>query len=243
MARFLKHTSCPSCGSRDNLALYDDGSEWCFGCHYYLPPKHVPISGVTKEDNEDKPCLPLPDDTSTEFSDVAIQWVQQYGITVEELFKHDVKFSAKYNQLIFTWYDDSNNLLAWQARNFGTGRRKYFTSGNINVLCPIFRFSDHLGASDSTLTLVEDCLSAIKIARQSDCMPALGSGIGLPKLSRVAGLYSRLNVWLDSNMFQNSLEICSQGTLVGLSCRPIYTDLDPKCYSDTEIEQILQKST
>lgn len=35
MAQFVKHTSCPKCGSRDNLAVYDDGSYFCFShCGY-----------------------------------------------------------------------------------------------------------------------------------------------------------------------------------------------------------------
>ena len=35
MANFIKHTSCPNCGSSDNLAIYDDDSYHCFGgCGY-----------------------------------------------------------------------------------------------------------------------------------------------------------------------------------------------------------------
>lgn len=31
-SNFLYHTSCDSCGSRDNVAVYDDGHTYCFGC-------------------------------------------------------------------------------------------------------------------------------------------------------------------------------------------------------------------
>ncbi len=34
MGEFLRHESCPACGSSDNLARYDDGSAFCFGCEY-----------------------------------------------------------------------------------------------------------------------------------------------------------------------------------------------------------------
>lgn len=36
MANFIKHTECPSCGSKDNLAVYADGSYYCFtaGCRH-----------------------------------------------------------------------------------------------------------------------------------------------------------------------------------------------------------------
>tara|TARA_Y100000593_G_scaffold35851_1_gene69984 strand:+ start:1787 stop:3403 length:1617 start_codon:yes stop_codon:yes gene_type:complete len=32
---FLQHEPCPSCGSKDNLARYDDGHGFCFGCEYH----------------------------------------------------------------------------------------------------------------------------------------------------------------------------------------------------------------
>jgi Bacteriophage T7 DNA helicase/primase, N-terminal a+b fold/DnaB-like helicase C terminal domain/Toprim-like len=32
---FAQHEPCPSCGSQDNLARYDDGHGYCFGCGYY----------------------------------------------------------------------------------------------------------------------------------------------------------------------------------------------------------------
>lgn len=32
---FIGKEPCPACGSRDNLARYDDGHAYCFGCEYY----------------------------------------------------------------------------------------------------------------------------------------------------------------------------------------------------------------
>ena len=34
-AKFLRHEPCPSCGSKDNLARYDDMHAYCFPCNYY----------------------------------------------------------------------------------------------------------------------------------------------------------------------------------------------------------------
>ena len=31
---FVRHEPCPSCGSKDNLAVYEDGGKYCFGCKY-----------------------------------------------------------------------------------------------------------------------------------------------------------------------------------------------------------------
>lgn len=34
---FIRHEACPECGSKDNLAVYEDGGKYCFGCHYTVP--------------------------------------------------------------------------------------------------------------------------------------------------------------------------------------------------------------
>lgn len=34
IGNYVKHTHCPGCESKDNLAVYDDGSCHCFGCGY-----------------------------------------------------------------------------------------------------------------------------------------------------------------------------------------------------------------
>ena len=31
-ANFVRHEPCEVCGSRDNKAVYDDGSSYCFSC-------------------------------------------------------------------------------------------------------------------------------------------------------------------------------------------------------------------
>ena len=33
-SEFIQHEPCTKCGSRDNLARYDDGHAYCFGCEY-----------------------------------------------------------------------------------------------------------------------------------------------------------------------------------------------------------------
>ena len=37
MSDFVRHESCPECGSKDNLAVYTDGHGHCFGCGHWSP--------------------------------------------------------------------------------------------------------------------------------------------------------------------------------------------------------------
>lgn len=49
MASFVRHESCPKCGSKDNLAIYDDDSYFCFShCGYKS------VSEEYKQENEKK---------------------------------------------------------------------------------------------------------------------------------------------------------------------------------------------
>lgn len=58
-SNFTHKEPCPACGSRDNLARYDDGHAYCFGCSYYEhnpdsssnysahhPPRHVKMDFI-----------------------------------------------------------------------------------------------------------------------------------------------------------------------------------------------------
>ena len=49
MANFVRHESCPKCGSKDNLAIYDDNSYFCFShCGYKS------VSEEFKQEQKDK---------------------------------------------------------------------------------------------------------------------------------------------------------------------------------------------
>ena len=45
---FIKHLPCEQCGSKDNNALYSDGSTWCFGCEHYVPPEGSTVTQPAK---------------------------------------------------------------------------------------------------------------------------------------------------------------------------------------------------
>lgn len=58
MASFVKHTSCESCGSKDNFALYSDNSGHCFGCGFtvvseeYKQKNKSNVKGFSKKEKE-----------------------------------------------------------------------------------------------------------------------------------------------------------------------------------------------
>ena len=48
-SKYLRKEPCPECGSKDNLAIYDDGHGYCFGCSYtFQPEKDKPRKSFVK---------------------------------------------------------------------------------------------------------------------------------------------------------------------------------------------------
>src|SRR5580765_3338652 len=129
MSSFLRHDPCPSCHSKDNLGVWDDGHKWCFGCGYYEKGSR-PITSL-KEAKSTQKQLTLPQDSSGALSTEAVDWLNKYGITHSERFMHGIVWSFYEDLLIFPFYDKDKRLMAWQGRYFGENKKhpKYLTYG------------------------------------------------------------------------------------------------------------------
>ena len=239
MAVFVKHEACPQCGSRDNLGRYSDGSAWCFGCHYtesISRSEHLHSVVQLKDDN-----VQLSDDLCNDFPRHVVEWLGRYDVSVGEAIKWGWKYSPGRDQLVFIFYDKEKNIACVQARNFRQGAKtKYYNQGSPAEVLPICS-SPKLDKPHRTLVVVEDAVSAARIARQCDAMPCLGSYLPARKLMALKVLnYETLLVWLDSDKLKEAREIEDMAKWVGLSARTIYTELDPKEYNDTDISNFLK---
>lgn len=231
MAVFVKHEPCPQCGSKDNLGRYSDGSAWCFGCHYKEAPDGA--SFIPNQPEKEPDGIQLADDLCNDFPRHVVEWLARYDISVEEALKHGWKYSPSWNQLTFIFRDGNGRPVVVQSRNFSANaKRKYFNSGSVADVLPIFKSS----SESRTIVVVEDAVSAAKISRQIDAMPCLGSNLPVRKLSALRALgYEYVWVWLDSDKFKEACHIADLAKWIGLVARPVYTDLDPKEYSNDEI--------
>jgi len=244
MALFKHHEPCPRCGSRDNLARYSDGSAFCFGCRYSERSEGGGFVRDTKQESESSETMQtiaLPEDSGASYPECVITYLNQYNISVAEVLGLGVVWSPSRQQLIYPYYATDDNgkryLACTQARNFNQqSKTKYTNKGKTTDVLPIIVSSPRT----SRLVITEDALSALRIARQCDAMPALGTNVPVNKLNRLARLYSRLTVWLDSDKWREARHIADNFKWLGLSADTIYSELDPKCYSDLEIREFLK---
>lgn len=262
MAKFLYNGPCPFCGSKDNRAHYDDGSEWCWGCSKYTPPSVA--SWVKAEEVEEK-TFTLPDDLSTNYPEQVIKYIQKYDIQTEEILREGYKWSEKYQSLYALYYSGDSrqcgsgrSVVGANKRRMGqnvssknTGIRqssqgspKYIFLGNKSNIFPIFQGSPEQwkapNRNKQTLVLTEDALSSLKIGRQSDAMPLFGTSLSMDKTKRISGLYSRCIVWLDGDKFKESWEIATKLKWLGVTTKVVLTKCDPKEYTDDEITGYLK---
>lgn len=169
-------------------------------------------------------------------------------------------FTDENNNVLFT---QARNFNPERAR-----KRKYYNQGSPKDVLPIFhgpgernpawceihqhsKWCEHNGGvmglsgwerqSKRQLVITEDALSSLKISRQVSSMPALGTHLPARKLSALRTLgYQTLLVWLDSDKWKEAVEIATMAKWLGLSARTIYTELDPKEYSDGQIRRHIE---
>lgn len=124
MSKFIKHTSCPECGSTNNLAVYDD-HEICFteGCdylvHYDSECGEEPIAqGKVKPEKEElKRITPLPNKSMPAIKDRNIDSlaVNKYKVTVNTAKDNPVEaVFPRFNQV----GDHVANLIRYEEKGF-----------------------------------------------------------------------------------------------------------------------------
>lgn len=240
-SRFVKHGPCSNCGSRDNVAWYESGSGYCFGCGYYHRGTSNEPRRRFKQDSHDREQLkPIPDDISTFYPSDVVQWISKYNLSVEDLIVNNIRWSDKYEQLIYIFYGENHDPILWQARNFKKGtthKNRFYTAGTPNDVIAAYYPEINSGLA----VIVEDCVSGLKCSKAGATgLPCFGSTMSDTKLARIARLYKDVYIWLDSDKFKEALKIEKKLQNLGCNTRVFNTDLDPKCYSIETIKGMIK---
>ncbi|MGZ7642445.1 toprim domain-containing protein [Vibrio parahaemolyticus] len=125
-ANFLHKESCPKCGSKDNLARYDDGHAHCFsvGCKYYEPPTDSTDKPVTKKKSKPKEFKPIEGESKA---------LTKRGIRKETCDKYGYKVGKLSGGETVQYVDvrnrETRELVAQKIR---TKDKKFLVKGNLN---------------------------------------------------------------------------------------------------------------
>jgi RNA polymerase subunit RPABC4/transcription elongation factor Spt4 len=197
MTKFSHHESCPECGSKDNVGVWEDG--------HNLP-------------------------------DVAKSWLDQYGITDQEIRRLSIVYNKKTRRLVLPLLDKWGNVLVYQQRKLfeDDPKPKYLTTGGVNGVIWFPRPLDDYPEID-TVVVVEDIVSAIKVGRHIPCMPLLGTNLPVNTAVRLSETFSGLIVWLDPDKKKEAHKLAIQFSGVFERTGTIWSEKDPKDYSNADI--------
>ena len=228
MSTFIRHLPCKTCGSKDNLGEYSDHF-WCFGCGFYEEKLDLKSIRERLANTNDKPIFIENLAFTKQIPKQAMRWLLKYRITLGEIKKYNILWCQSNETLILVHKKDY-----WQGRHFGKYGLKYLSKGKK----PLTKY----GNSD-TIVLVEDVLSAIKIARLSPeycAMPLLGSSLSTEHEESLRDLFKTIHVWLDRDKAKQGIKMSRNLKQKGIVSRAIITNLDPKEYNEGEIETWLK---
>lgn len=248
---FLRNEPCPKCreggqdNTGDNLAVYSDGHTHCWSCGYHR--NNVDYVGRFLHKHDIQPeltevAMSLPEDCVSTYPNRCIEWIETYELTRRDLLINKVLWSESDKRLIFPLWGEGQALLGWQARNFSSskGSAKWIGRGKLQE---VYHFIGKGRSENTPLVIVEDIVSAIKVAKiGAKTLPLFG----MNAKSRFSTLFklmergTRLFLWLDPNMYTQMTTQSRVGRLRGLNITPIFSTKDPKEHSYDEIREYLK---
>jgi hypothetical protein len=239
--RFSHHEPCPKCGSRDNLGVWDDGHKFCFGCRYWEPsPDTLESLGKKVQGMENNYNVASSGIDTSGFThsipSKPLAWLRKYGISDSEIAHFGICWNAPKDTLVFPVHEGETIVLT-NERYFGSDPKhpKYVTYGHKNRK---HLFITHPSNKDC-LVLVEDAISAIKVARYCSSLPLFGATLPDNALYWASEHFKSIRVWLDMDKASQSLLEAAKASQFIPDSRSIITSLDPKEYSMNELKSIL----
>jgi Zn ribbon nucleic-acid-binding protein len=245
MSIFLRHESCPKCGSRDNLSVWDDGHKWCFGCGHYIPANGRDLTNIKRRifpDKKEDSVVSLPLDASFSIPSEGVEWCQKYFVGYLQMGRFRIQWSPARRAMILPIYDDEHELVFYQTRHFGDHvehRNRYLSYGKLDNLIPVFNpISPSIG--EDVVVIVEDYLSAIRVSEFLPTVPLFGAHISETLARRLSTQYKQLHIWLDFDKFKDAISYYEKYCVLFDNCSVINTNQDPKAYRAFDIKNILQ---
>lgn len=95
-------------------------------------------------------------------------------------------------------------------------------------------------AERGIVVLTEDSISSLVVSRVGvSCWPLYGVHLSHVRAQALSKQFHTCYVWLDRDKFRESVEIATKLKWLGVSARSIFSDLDPKYYSNEQIKDFL----
>lgn len=238
--------SCPNCGDNHRgkpFAIYEDGYH-CFSCgsHKRAIRNFRTVEKLTS-------TLELPElEYNPERFSVALQkWLLRFHLTYEQVAKF--RISEADGPSVVLPVVTNNEIVRYTRR--WLGERRFYAQGDTEAM---FIVSPSEGSS--TVVLVEDYISCIRVGETVDCLCLFGTSLRDSWAKCILSRYDTIVIWLDNDhervnnpgqtaakKIKKKLEnmIYWKYGLSKKSVHNILTDDDPKYYTTSQIKEILNE--
>jgi len=234
----MKKEQCPKCASigkdrsQDNLAVYPDGSKYCFSCGYFEYNNNISYK-INPNTKIQKAFMSLPSDITTKFPNEVNEYLFNNNIYPYDISYNFIHWSPSEERICFPIFVDGE-YIGWQGRSL-TRKPKWYSKGIDDKLIYL------TNNTSSTVVLVEDIISAINVGKQSySCCCLFGSNLTLSRMQALSLIgKDKFILWLDKDKESESMKRAEELRYLGFNCYSLTTDKDPKYYSQEDILNLL----
>jgi len=243
---------CPNCSDQHKgkpFCTYENGVH-CFSCGYTKSYDHSFTFQNSRLHNPIRTEFPECITDPAKFSLVNLKWLAKYYVDAALIRKFRIA-ETKNGGLILPYFKDGE-LVCYQTR-WNTEPRLIISSGS--KVPALFSIQE-----SRTLVIVEDFISAIRCAEHVDSVSLWGTKVSYEYLKLWFKQYDNILVWLDNdhtkktnsgqiaaNKICNNLNSILQsnnrrygfGQQEAKRIKLVVTDCDPKAFSPSEIEDII----
>lgn len=252
----MAHEGC-SIGPALQVSVTREGIfAYCHLCKESMFVKGAALSLAEKQANlaaqetidkglERSKAMPLPKvENPSEWPLDARIWLYEAGIRNLDIAQCGIYYHLGSNRVVIPIVDNGNATGFWQARSV-SGKPKYLNPAGFNRDYIVAGFNARNGTNHPGFTvLCEDWKSAFRVNRATgvQTIALLGTNLSDPITARLLESGNHVAVWLDDDRAGKSAcsAILRKMQTFGIEASAIHTPLDPKAYSDEEIEEILK---
>lgn len=244
---------CPECGANSNTfaaCINNNIKEYSIFCHackfietHSKGKQTLAELQKLKELNDaaeqyNDRSIKLPTDFDTDIPLVGRLWLYSGGISPSVWSEYKFGWSESLQRVVMPVYDDSGNLVWYQARAILNGQRPKYLQPSAKRDHIVFE-ARPTKQHTTTCVVVEDILSAIRVGKFIDTYSILGTRITNNHLNKLSK-YDKVVTWMDSDRAgRKSAYSIRKGVSMLTDVGNILTRKDPKKLSDKEIKDEL----
>jgi ribosomal protein S27AE len=236
---YKKRFKCNKCGGRASLAKYDDGM-YCFRCGYDTRREN-------KQNKVARVYKSVIEEYEFEVYDLPVEYntyLASFGIYPDNLYYNNLKYTNMYggrllitvpgidNQPVLCLFKDiyyNNSSTLPKVINRGHRPCVFFTRTGFK-----YRFI----STKSNLVIVEDPFSAIRLSQVCTTLCLFGTALSAENFRNLIKFDFNAIIWLDDDSAGHSgAEKLTKRLSPYVNVKTIFTEKDPKFYSDCEIRE------